>query len=222
MPLGSPSRPIRLQRGSGSARRPARRSLSGEGPGGFFSCRCVILPLVAHFPSSRFPPGEFLLPDPRAREGSLTSAVARGGRIRRGAVRTAHLSPSQPVERLPGAQPEAGAELSARSLHGGGDESRVSLFRPRQGRRSPSARRAAAAAAAEERPPEPAAGGDRSRAVPMMSCGPVGRGGGAGRRRAVAWAAAGASRRPPHPLALTLAGATAAKPGASEKGWDKA
>lgn len=93
MPLGSPSRPIRLQRGSGSARRAARRSLSGEGPGGFFSCRCLILPLLARFPSSRFPPGEFLLPDPRAREGSLTSAVVRGGRIRRGAVRTPHLFP---------------------------------------------------------------------------------------------------------------------------------
>lgn len=153
MPLGSPSRPIRLRRGSGSARRAARRSLSGEGPGGFFSCRCLILPLVARFPFSRFPPGEFLLLDPRAREGSLTSAVVGGGRIRRGAVRTPHLSPRQPVEQLPDAQPEAGAELSARSLHGGGDESGVSPFRPRQGPRSPSARRAAAAAAAEERRP---------------------------------------------------------------------
>ncbi|CAN8210910.1 unnamed protein product [Coccothraustes coccothraustes] len=54
----------------------------------------------------------------------------------------------------------------------------------------------------------------------MMSCGPVGRGGGAGRRRAVAWAAAGASRRPPHPLALTLAGATVAKPEGRGKDWD--
>lgn len=53
-----------------------------------------------------------------------------------------------------------------------------------------------------------------------MSCGPVGRGGGAGRRRAVAWAAAGASRRPPHPLALTLAGATAGRAGGSGQGWD--
>ncbi|XP_005039397.1 PREDICTED: uncharacterized protein LOC101813330 [Ficedula albicollis] len=96
MPLGSPSRPVGLQRGSGGARRAARRSLSGEGPGAFFSCRCLILPLVARFPSSRFPPGEFLLPEPRAREGSLTSAVVRGGRIRRGAVRTAHLFPGSP------------------------------------------------------------------------------------------------------------------------------
>ncbi|KAL2309445.1 hypothetical protein Nmel_005646 [Mimus melanotis] len=106
MPLGSLFRPIRLQRGSGSARRAARRSLSGEGPGGFFSCRCLILPLVARFPSSRFPPGEFLLPDPRSREGFLTSAVIRGGRIRRGAVRTPHLSPWQSVEQLPTRSPK--------------------------------------------------------------------------------------------------------------------